>query len=75
MDDGDVEEMMGEIRGRKLLEGFRGLPRANLEALKKVILVVSTLGMENPEVGSIDLNPVRVDEKEALVLDTRIILQ
>ena len=75
VDDSDVEEMMGEIRGRKLLEGFRGLPKANLEALKKVILVVSTLGMENPEVGSIDLNPVRVNEKEALVLDTRIILQ
>ncbi len=73
--DGDVEEMIHEIQGRKLLEGFRGMPKANIEALKKVILAVSSLGTENPEVSSLDLNPVRVNEEEALALDTRIIIQ
>ncbi|MEE8348635.1 MAG: acetate--CoA ligase family protein [Acidobacteriota bacterium] len=70
----EVEAMVNEVQGHKLLKGFRGRPEADMEALKKVILAVCTIGIENPEVSSIDLNPVRVNEKGALALDTRIIL-
>jgi acetyl-CoA synthetase (ADP-forming) len=70
----DAEEMLNEIKGYKLLKGFRGMPRANIDALKRVILATCTLGMENPEIGSVDLNPVLVNEKAALALDTRIII-
>ena len=70
----DAEEMIREIKGFKLLEGFRGLPKANLEALKDVLKKTCLLASENPEIDSIDLNPTAVDEKGALALDTRIIV-
>ncbi|MDA2933241.1 acetate--CoA ligase family protein [Acidobacteria bacterium AH-259-D05] len=71
--DEEVEAMVNEVKGHKLLQGFRGMPKADMEALKKVILAVCSLGTENPEVSSIDLNPVRVNGEGALALDTRII--
>jgi len=70
-----VESMLSEVKGRRLLEGFRGMPKADVESLKQVILAVSAIGIENPEIGSVDLNPVLVGEKGALALDARIILQ
>jgi len=74
LEDVEVEAMVHEVKGHKLLTGFRGRPEADMEALKKVILAVCSMGTDNPEVGSIDLNPVRVNADGALALDTRIIL-
>jgi acyl-CoA synthetase (NDP forming) len=71
----EVEDMLSEVKGYKLLGGFRGKPKADMDALKKVILAVCALGTENPEVGSVDLNPVLVNGEGALALDTRIVLQ
>ena len=72
--DADVDEMVNDVKGHKLLKGLRGSPEADMEALKKVILAVCSMGTDNPEIGSIDLNPVRVNPEGALALDTRIIL-
>lgn len=73
--DGDTEEMLGEIQGRRILEGFRGMPRANVPALEKILQSVCRLGGENPEIESVDLNPVWVDQERALALDTRIMVE
>ena len=72
--DSEVEAMVHDVKGHKLLKGFRGGPEADMEALKQVILTVCSMGTDNPEIASIDLNPVRVNENGALALDTRIIL-
>jgi acetyl-CoA synthetase (ADP-forming) len=71
----EAEDMLSEVKGHKLLGGFRGKPKADMDALKKVILAVCALGTENPEVGSVDLNPVLVNGDGAWALDTRIVLQ
>ena len=55
--DAEVEAMVSEVKGHKLLKGFRGMPEADMEALKKVILAVCAMGTDNPEVSSIDLKP------------------
>ena len=75
LQDGDIEEMLGEIRGRRILEGFRGMPKPNVHALEKILQSVCRLGSENPEIESVDLNPVWVDQERALALDARIIVQ
>lgn len=74
IEDRDAGEMLNEIKGYKLLRGFRGMPKADVDSLKKVILATCALGMENPEIGSVDLNPVLANEEAALALDTRIIV-
>jgi acyl-CoA synthetase (NDP forming) len=56
--DKDAAEMIRSIRGFRLLQGYRGHPPADLEALQDVLLRVSRLVEEVPEVQELDLNPI-----------------
>jgi acyl-CoA synthetase (NDP forming) len=58
--DRDAREMIHSIRGRELLEGFRGQPPGDLPALEDLLLRVAKLAEEVPEVRELDLNPVFV---------------
>ena len=58
--DHDADELLHEMRGFALLDGYRGRPRADVEALAEVVLRVSRIAEEIPEIGELDLNPVIV---------------
>jgi acetyl coenzyme A synthetase (ADP forming)-like protein len=72
--DRDAADMVRGIRGFRLLEGFRGHPPADIAALEEVLLRVSRLAEEIPEIAEIDLNPVFAfpPERGCLVADARI---
>ncbi len=71
----DAYEMMSEIKAAKLLEGYRGSPPVDKESIAKVILAAARLLEENPEIESLDLNPVIAYPDKALVVDARVILR
>ena len=56
--DRDADELLHGIRGVKLLQGYRGHAPADLDALREVLLRVSRLAAEVPEISELDLNPV-----------------
>jgi acyl-CoA synthetase (NDP forming) len=56
--DADAREMVREIRGYRLLEGYRGHLPADVKAIEEVLLRVSHLVEEIPEIRELDLNPV-----------------
>ncbi len=57
----DAHEMIREIKGFPVLDGARGRPKADLEALEELILNVSRMAMDlRDRVQELDLNPVRV---------------
>jgi len=58
--DRDADELMREIRGYPLLQGYRGQPAADVDALRDLLLRVSRLADEVPEIIELDLNPVIV---------------
>jgi acetyl coenzyme A synthetase (ADP forming)-like protein len=58
--DRDAADMVRAIRGYRLLEGYRGAPAADLPAIEEVLLRVSRLVEEIPEIGELDLNPIFV---------------
>ncbi len=58
--DRDVAEMVRAVRGSRLLEGWRGSPAADTAALEEVILRLSQLVGEVPEIAELDLNPLKV---------------
>jgi acetate---CoA ligase (ADP-forming) subunit beta len=72
----DVDEMISEIKGKRLLEEFRGAKARDLKALKSLLFQVERLALEFPEISEIDLNPVFLHEegKGAMVVDARVIL-
>ena len=66
----DIDSMIKEIRAYKILKGYRG-KTYNLNALKNLISSVAEL-LENEPIEEMDLNPVILNEKSALVADWRI---
>ncbi|OYT60835.1 acetyl-CoA synthetase [Euryarchaeota archaeon ex4484_178] len=70
----DAEMMLGDIRGRKILEGYRGKV-IDREALIDLLLKVSKVVEDNPEIEGMDLNPVLLMEKGYAVLDAKIIMK
>ena len=70
----DAEEMISEIKGYQTLKGIRGEKRKDIQVIKNLLLKISKLALENPEISEIDLNPVFVFEKGLQVIDARMIL-
>ncbi|MCM3567495.1 acetate--CoA ligase family protein [Neobacillus mesonae] len=72
----DVDEMISEIKGSRLLGDYRGAKPRDIDALKTIIFQVERLALEYPEISEIDLNPVFLYEegKGAVVVDARIIM-
>jgi acetyl coenzyme A synthetase (ADP forming)-like protein len=56
--DRDAREMVRAIRGYRLFQGYRGHPAADVAALEALLLRVSRLVEEVPEINDLDLNPV-----------------
>jgi acyl-CoA synthetase (NDP forming) len=57
----DAREMLQEVKGARLLEGFRGHPVADVEALVHLLVRVSQLGVQcEREIRELDLNPLLV---------------
>jgi len=74
LDEIDAREMITEIKGYEILKGARGKPPRDIKAIEEVLMKVSKLTMENPEINEIDLNPIFVFEKGLQVVDARMIL-
>ena len=70
----DAHQMIREIKGFPLLEGYRGQPPADLEALENLLLLVSSFVEQHPEVSELDLNPVFAYADGAMAVDARIVL-
>lgn len=70
-----ARRMIEQSRAARYLEEFRGKPAANLEALEDVILRMSELVCELPEVEQIDINPLIVDPQGALAVDARVVVR
>lgn len=70
----DADQMIGEIKGRPVLEGVRGQPASDIKALKDTILKVSAFVEKHPEVRELDLNPVFAYPDGAMAVDARIVI-
>lgn len=71
----DAKSMLDELRGSKLLKGFRGSDPIDANAVAKMLVQIGKLGVQNADyVNSIDFNPVVVYPKSHFVVDAKIIL-
>ena len=70
--DADADELIRSIRSAPLLIGFRGSQAADLKALQDLLLRVSRLADDLPELAELDLNPVIARPDGVAVVDARI---
>ena len=68
----DAISLIEELKGKVLLRGYRGAPIADESAFRALLLAVSQLLDVCPEIEEMDLNPVMVLRKGAVVVDARI---
>ena len=68
----DAAAMIDELRGARLLRGFRGAPPADEGALHAVVLRASALAIAAPDIAEMDINPLVVRPDGATAVDVRI---
>jgi acyl-CoA synthetase (NDP forming) len=71
----DAEEMIKEIKAYKILDGYRGSPKVDIQAIKETLLIISEFADKHTEIAEMDLNPVFAYENGINVVDARIILK
>ena len=71
----DAHEMIKEIKGYPLLEGYRGQEPADVSFLEDLLLKVSDFVDRNPEIKELDLNPIFAYKNRAVAVDARVILE
>lgn len=70
----DAASMMDGIQAAEMLRGVRGGKPVNREAVQDIIVRVSQLVSDFPEIGEMDLNPVFASETGAIAADVRIVV-
>ena len=72
----NAQTMIKSVKVFPMLDGFRGSPKADIETLQKMIVSLSDLVLDNPEIRELDINPLLVHEEGhgVTVADVRIIL-
>jgi len=71
----DAKEMIHEIKGFPILDGYRGKPKADIDAIVGVLLKISDLVVKHEEINEMDLNPVFIYDNKLICVDARIILK
>ena len=67
--------LVAQTKIARLLEQFRNLPPVDTDALTRVLLRVSAMACELPQIESLDINPLAVDENGVCALDARIVVR
>lgn len=70
----DIYNMLKQLKGYPILAGVRGQNKVNIDSLVSQLLNLSNLAISNPIISEIDLNPIFVNEDEAVAADARILL-
>ena len=71
----DIQEMLEEIKGRKMLEAFRGQAPADLEGLIQVVMAISDIALRHEAVRQIDINPLKLrPDGKPVAVDALLVL-
>ncbi|UCG82018.1 MAG: acetate--CoA ligase family protein [Dehalococcoidia bacterium] len=71
----DASQMIQEIKGYPVLEGYRGQEPANVTILEDLLLKLSDFVDKTPEIKELDLNPILAYSDGAVAVDARVILE
>jgi len=73
----DAQELISSVKMAKLFEGFRGSPPSDTQALQDLLLRLSAMVEDIPQIAELDFNPVKVmpQGEGYWVVDARISLR
>jgi len=73
----DARELVSSIKMAKMLQGFRGSPPADTQSIEDLLLRISAMIEDMPQISELDLNPVKVMPRGEgyWVVDARIAIR
>jgi acetyl-CoA synthetase (ADP-forming) len=69
----DGEEMIDDLGARRFLGPFRGEPAVDRRGLAESLVALGRIGVENPEIVSIDVNPMIVCGDRPVAVDALVV--
>ncbi|MFA6268306.1 MAG: acetate--CoA ligase family protein [archaeon] len=75
INDSDIEEMLSEVKGTKVLQGYRTKKKYDIDSLKKMLKAVSNIVLTYPQIKEIEFNPVFVTENGCFAVDAVITIK
>jgi acetyltransferase len=70
----DARELMNRLKTQELLDGFRGAPGVDRDALSRILIRIGELGCDYSRVREIDINPLIVRNGKPVAVDATVIL-
>jgi acetyltransferase len=70
----DAIALIGRLRAQRLLDGFRGAPPVDREALSRILIQVGEIGLAHPRVREIDINPLIISGGSPVAVDATLVL-
>ena len=69
---GEVKSMIESLKAYPLIKGYRNKKGLNEEKFIEVVMRIGALVHIAPEISELDLNPIKADENNMIVVDSRI---
>jgi acyl-CoA synthetase (NDP forming) len=70
----DALDMMQDIKAHKILDAVRGMAAVNQELLAQILINIGRIGVENPRIKEIDVNPLIVRGSDPVAVDALVVL-
>ena len=71
----DAADMISRLRGVRLLDALRGSPAADRRSIEEVLLRLSQLAGDFPEISELDVNPLLAFPERAIAVDARVLFR
>ena len=68
-------DMMEDIKGKKILDAFRGKPAVDREMLADILLAVGQIGLDHEKVHEIDINPLKLIDGKPVAVDALVVFE
>ena len=75
LSDYDAGDIMNDIKGKKILDAFRGKPEVDRNILADILKAVGQIGLDNEQVKEIDINPLKLIDGKPVAVDALVVLE
>ncbi len=71
----DARDMLDDLRGRRILDGLRGRPGVDRDAVADLLAALGDLAVRRPDIVEVDMNPVIANASSALAVDALVVVE
>ena len=75
LSDYDANDIMSDIKGKKILDAFRGKPEVDRGILADILKAVGQIGLDNEQIKEIDINPLKLVDGKPVAVDALVVLE